>query len=77
MKRIYSFCLIVVLATLLLSCVFLLGLMGIEMTLMTKLFIIFVGTVIGFQSVPAVLSFSGMAREAFAGRDAIVDKSTR
>lgn len=77
MKKIYSFCLIIVLATILFSGLFLLGALGIEMTLLTKLFIVFVGTVIGFQSVPALLMFSGMAREAFAGRDAIVDKSTR
>ena len=77
MKKIYSFCLIIVLATMLFSGIFLLGVMGIKTTLLTKLFIVFVGTVIGFQSIPAILMFSAMVREAFAGRDAVVGKSTR
>jgi hypothetical protein len=56
---------------------FLLEVMGFETTLLTKLFIIFAGAIIGFQCAPAILMFSGLIKETCNGRDTLVDKSTR
>lgn len=77
MKKIYGFCMACVVTAVLLAGLFLLGVLGIETTLLTKLFIVFVGVVIGFQSVPAIKMFSGMIREVVIGKDAVVEKSTR
>ena len=77
MKRIHTVCLILVLAPLLIIGMFLLEVMGLETTLLTKLFIVFVGSIIGFQSAPALLMFSGLIKEAGETRAALVDKSTR
>lgn len=77
MKRIHNVCLILVLAPLLITGIFLLEIMGLETTLLTKLFIVFVGTIVGFQCAPAALMFTGLIKETCDGRDALVDKSTR
>ncbi len=77
MKRMYTLCLGIVLAPLLMIGIFLLEVIGFETTLLTKLFVVFFGTIIGFQSAPAVLMFSGLIKETCDGRDALVDKSTR
>lgn len=77
MNRIHRLCFVLVLAPLLISGFFLLDSMGFETSLLTKLFIVFVGVTIGLQSVPAMLTFSGLIKETCDGRDAIVDKSTR
>lgn len=77
MKRIHRLCVILVLAPLLISGFFLLDSMGLQTSLLTKLFIVFVGMTIGLQSVPALLTFSGLIKETCDGRSAIADKSTR
>jgi len=77
MNRIYNLCLPLVLAPLLITGMFLLEMMGFETTLLTKLFIVFTGTIAGFQCVPAVLMFSGLIKETCDPGNALGDKSTR
>ena len=77
MKRIHRLGLILLLAPLLNVGIFLLEFMGVETTLLTKLFIVFVGSIIGFQCAPAILMFAGLIKETCDPRDALVDKSTR
>lgn len=77
MKRIHNICLTLVLAPLLIVGIILLEVMGLETTLLTKLFILFVGTIVGFQCAPALLMFTGLIKETCDERDALVDKSTR
>lgn len=77
MNRIYNLCLVFVLAPPLIGGIILLEVMGFETTLLTKLFIVFAGTIIGFQCVPAVLMFSGLIKESCDTRDALGDKTTR
>jgi hypothetical protein len=77
MNRIRNLCLVLVLSPLLIGGMFLLEVMGFETTLLTKLFIVFAGAIIGFQCAPAILMFSGLIKETCNGRDALVDKSTR
>jgi len=77
MKRIHNLCLVLVLAPLLITGMFLLEVIGFKTTLLTKLFIVFAGSIVGFQCAPAVLMFSGLIKETCNGRDALVDKSTR
>ncbi len=77
MKRMHNVCLILVLAPLLITGIFLFEVMGLETTLLTKLFIVFLGTIVGFQCAPAALMFTGLIKETWNGRDTLVDKSTR
>lgn len=77
MKRIHNVCLILVLAPLLLSGIILLEVMGFETTLLTKFFIVFAGTIVGFQCAPALLMLSGLFKETCDERVTLADKSTR
>jgi hypothetical protein len=77
MKRIHSLCLILVLAPLLITGIFLLEIMGLKTTLLTKLFIVFAGTIVGFQCAPAALMLTGLIKETCDGSGSLVDKSTR
>ncbi|MBD1401731.1 hypothetical protein [Pelovirga terrestris] len=77
MNRIHNLCLALVLAPLLIGGIILLEVMGFETSLLTKLFIVFAGTIVGFQCAPAVLLFSGLIKETCEGRNALGDKSTR
>lgn len=77
MNRIYHLCLALVLAPLLIGGIILLEVMGFETSLLTKLFIVFTGTIVGFQCAPAVLMFSGLIKETCDGNSALGDKSTR
>jgi hypothetical protein len=51
--------------------------MGLETSLLTKLFVVFFGTIIGFQSAPALLMFTGLIKEPCGESNVLVDKSTR
>ncbi|MFO7813005.1 MAG: hypothetical protein R6V21_08560 [Pelovirga sp.] len=77
MNRTHNLCLALVLAPLLIGGIILLEMMGFETSLLTKLFIVFTGTIVGFQCAPAVLMFSGLIKETCDGRNALGDKSTR
>ncbi len=77
MNRIHNLCLVLVLAPLLIGGIILLEVMGFETTLLTKLFIVFAGTIVGFQCAPAILMFSGLIKETCNGSNALGDKSTR
>lgn len=50
---------------------------GIELTLMTKMFILFVGLVGAFQCLPALLMFYGLLKWKDSAEDVAVDQTTR
>lgn len=77
MKKIYGFCLVSVLIAILVAGLFLLGIFGIELSLLTQLFILFFGVVIGFQCAPAALKFTDMLRGLCTDEETVVEQITR
>lgn len=62
---------------LLLAGIFLFCDLGWGMSPLVKSFIVFIGVIVGMQSVPAVLLFTGMVKGVFAGSTATVKQVLR